>query len=363
MRKSKSRPESIDETPVEQQAQEWFVRLNSNDVTATERAEFQSWLQADAMHCRAYEDLEALWEITGKFANSREITSARKQIRDNLSVKNKTKRSVVHELFRSRWAQCAVAASLAIAILSGIPLGDDDIWLAPAARDVYETVIGERQKVVLSDGSTIFLDTHTKLVADFSDDSRHISLEKGQARFNVAHDAQRPFTVNAGVGKITALGTAFIVKKTARDVLVTLIEGSVEVIQQNQMTTISHAPAQPANIGQQLAYSSKGISKADIIDIPQTTAWQEGRLVFDNHTLPEVISELNRYSKKKVVIGDRALRSMRITGVFNIDSKGSALAALQAYFALKVSTDQRGNLVLEPNDSFKRSLNNITQET
>jgi len=362
MKQRKSMPEGIGKNSVEQQAQEWFIRLNSNDINEAERAVHQSWLQADTSHGRAYEELETLWEITGKYANSREIAIARKQIRHNLSVKGKTKLNTVYELLLSRWAQCAVAASLVLAIVSAIPFGDD-IGRAPVTGDIYETLVGERQKIVLSDGSTIFLDTHTTLVADFTDDSRHISLEKGQARFNVAHDAQRPFTVNAGVGKITALGTAFIVRKTARDVLVTLIEGRVEVTQQNQMTTISHAPAQPDNLGQQLAYSSKGISKADIVDIPQATAWQEGRLVFDNHTLPEVISELNRYSKRKVVIGDRSLRSMRITGVFNIDSKGSALAALQAYFSLKVTPDQRGNLVLEPNDRTKKLLNNIRENT
>jgi transmembrane sensor len=167
----------------------------------------------------------------------------------------------------------------------------------------------------------------------------------------VAKDAERPFSVMAGIGKITALGTAFVVKKTPSDVLVTLIHGSVEVAQQNQMTTISHTPSQPDHIGQQLAYSRKGISKANIVDISQSVAWQDGRLVFENHTLAQVVSELNRYSKKKIVIGDRSLRAIRVTGVFNVGSDGNALEALQYYFSLKLTTDQRGNLVLISGDS------------
>ncbi|MDC1210836.1 FecR family protein [Porticoccaceae bacterium] len=340
---------SIDDTCIEDQAEKWFVRMGSSHVSELESANHQAWLEADPEHQRAYEKLQVMWDISGRFSNTTEIIAVRKKVRSKYSPP--TDRSGLLSFLRGGWNHAAIAASFALVALDGLHFGYDKTTPQQVIGDVYETRIGESKELILSDGSIIFLDTQTRIVADFSTQARHISLERGQAHFDVAHDADRPFSVMAGIGKITALGTAFVVKKTPTDVLVTLIKGRVEVAQQNQMTTISHAPSQPDHIGQQLAYSRKGISKANIVDIPQSVAWQKGRLVFENHTLAQVVSELNRYSKKKIVIGDRSLRVIRVTGVFNVGPDGNALQALQNYFSLQLTTDQRGNLVLIPADS------------
>ena len=350
MTKSSKEPvASIDDTRIEEQAEKWFVRIGSSNVSETELANHQAWLQADSTHRKAYEELQALWDISGRFSNAPEIRAVRQKVRSSATAKKD--RPDFFSFLNTRWAQAAIAASFVLVVLTSLQLGYGNASLEPVVGDIYETRIGESKEFVLSDGSIIFLDTQTRIVADFSPQTRHISLERGQARFDVAHDADRPFSVMAGIGKITALGTTFVVKKTPTDVLVTLIEGRVEVAQQNQMTTISHTASQPEHVGQQLAYSRKGISKASIVDIPQSVAWQDGRLVFENHTLAQVVSELNRYSKQKVVIGDRSLRSIKVTGVFNVGPDGNALEALQTYFSLKLTTDQRGNLVLISGDS------------
>ena len=358
MTKGSNRPaEAVENTLIENQAEKWFIRLGSSDISEAEVADYQAWLQADSKHRLAYEEIQVLWDITGRFSNTPEIIAARQTVRRDrvgkVTAGAKTRR--LSSVLNIRWAHAAIAASFTLVAIGSLHLGYGTSSQAVIAGDVYETRVGERKKLVLSDGSVIFLDTQTRIITDFSPETRQISLVRGQARFNVAHDADRPFSVIAGIGKITALGTAFVVKKTPSDVLVTLIEGRVEVEQQEQMTTITHTPTQPDHIGQQLAYSRKGISKANIVDIPQSVAWQEGRLVFENHTLAEVVSELNRYSKKKIVIGDRSLRSIRVTGVFNVGPDGNALQALQNYFSLKLTTDQRGNLVLISSDSDEAS--------
>ncbi|MFT7500501.1 MAG: transmembrane sensor [Rheinheimera aquimaris] len=344
---------SVEQKLIENEAEKWFIRLGSSDISEAEIGDHHAWLQADFKHRLAYEELQILWDITGRFSNSPDIMAARHKARHGGGgkVMDKTERRGLLSSLSSRWVHTAIAASCVLVAVGGLHLGYGTSPLTPIAGDVYETRIGERKRLKLSDGSIIVLDTQTRIIADFSPEARHISLERGQARFDVAHDTYRPFSVIAGIGKITALGTTFVVKKTPTDVLVTLIEGKVEVEQHNQMTTITHTASQPDHIGQQLAYSRKGISKANIVDIPQSVAWQDGRLVFENDTLAEVVSELNRYSKKKIVIGDRALRSIRVTGVFNVGADGNALQALQNYFSLKLTTDQRGNLVLISGDS------------
>lgn len=338
----------INKELIEEQAQAWFVRLNSADVSAVEKAEHQIWLQADSMHRLAFQELQNLWDIVGSFAEAPEIVAARQQVLRNTApvraIEPKKK-----SIFSRPWPVLAMAASLLIMVITAIQLDDNNFWNSPAQGDIYQTQVGERKTIVLADSSVVLLDTNTRLVTDYSQQRRRITLEKGQARFDVAHDAQRPFSVEAGEGVVTALGTTFVVRKTANDVLVTLIEGVVEVARQKQLMTISHSPDQHVDIAQQLVYSKKGISKADIVDIPQVTAWQRGRLVFDNHSLPEVIAELNRYSDKKIIIADRSLRSIRVTGVFNAGDNRSAIKALKTYFSMSLSTDSRGNFVLKSN--------------
>jgi transmembrane sensor len=334
----------INKELIEQQAQAWFVRLNSADISAVEKAEYQIWLQADSMHRLAFQELQNLWDIVGSFSDAPEIVSARKEVLRS-TAKNTEKKS----FFSRPWPTLAIAASAMLMVITAIQLDDSNFWNSAAQADIYQTQVGERRTVVLADNSVVLLDTNTRLVTDYSQQRRRITLEKGQARFNVAHDAQRPFSVEAGEGIVTALGTTFVVRKKANDVLVTLIEGVVEVARQKQLMTISHSPGEHEDIAQQLVYSDKGISKADIVDIPEVTAWQRGRLVFDNHSLPEVIAELNRYSDKKIIIADRSLRSIRVTGVFNAGDSHSAIKALKTYFSMSLSTDPRGNFVLKSN--------------
>lgn len=335
---------SIDKHLIEEQAQRWFLRSNSGEMTAVEKAEHQHWLQADSMHRIAFQELQNLWDIVGSFAEAPEIVTARQEILRNTGAETKSDKQ---SLFSRPWTILAMAASLLLTVITAIQLGQGNFFSAPAPGDIYQTQVGERKTIVLSDGSRVLLDTNTRLVTDYSQQSRRIRLEKGQARFDVVQDKQRPFSVEAGEGVVTALGTTFVIRKTADDVLVTLIEGIVAVAREKQRITISHAPNDHEDIAQQLVYSKKGISKADIVDVPEVTSWQRGRLVFDNHSLPEVVAELNRYSDKKIIIADRSLRSIRVTGVFTAGDDHSAIKALKTYFSMSLGTDPQGNFILK----------------
>ena len=356
---------NIDKELIEGQAQAWFVRFKSSNISPADQADFKRWMQADSMHRIAYQELQNLWDMVGSFAEAPEIVAAREKVlrdtagRSDIKSKGESKEESEKEpslfarlfmpLVTRPWSVLAIAASALVMVITATQLNDIDFWSAPAAGDIYQTQVGERKTIVLADNSVVILDTDTRLVADYSQQKRLISLEKGQARFNVAHEPRRPFSVEAGDGVVTALGTTFVVRKTANDVLVTLIEGKVKVARQSQLMTISHTPDDQKDIARQLVYSKKGISKPDVVDIPQVTAWEQGRLVFDNHSLPEVIAELNRYSDKKIIIADRTLRAIRVTGVFNAGDNRSAIRALKTYFSMSLSTDQRGNFVLKSN--------------
>ena len=102
-------------------------------------------------------------------------------------------------------------------------------WTWWQGRSTFTTGVGEQWVVQLADGSSVRLDTDSRVRVRFSDGQRLVDLERGQAMFSVAHDAQRPFVVAAGDARVTAIGTVFDVQRQSAGVSVTLVSGAVDV--------------------------------------------------------------------------------------------------------------------------------------
>lgn len=343
---------------------EWFARQQSDIRPIEESEQRTAWLNADPSHRAAYDELEELWALTAQYADRPEVLALRNSARQSFDAlkpaqEATTKTGHPHRhnpgANRAKWvtplkwlAPVAVAACLALFLLNtGVV---DDLMRPPEA---HETSVGESRNITLADGTTMTLDTYTRALVNFDNTARRVLLQRGQARFDIASDAARPFTVAAGSGEITALGTAFVVRKKRNEVIVTMLEGRVAV---------THAP--PANdstaggdstqrlqrleleAGQQTAYSVKGIMAATKADVLQATSWQQGRLVFENDPLIDVLNELNRYSRHKIELGDSKMKDIRVTGVFKTGNHSKAVKALQAYFPMRIVSDGKGNYVL-----------------
>ena len=116
-------------------------------------------------------------------------------------------------------------------------------WLV--LPDDYRTAIGERRVITLSDGSKLSLDADSEVTVRYGKHDRSLHLLKGQARFDVAHDKTRPFSVVAGSQKVIATGTAFNIDMAGPKVLVTLIEGHVVVLDEIEGSTTMPAVSWP----------------------------------------------------------------------------------------------------------------------
>lgn len=346
------------EVEVDEEANLWFTRLHSGTCTAEQIQAHKVWLDQDLMHRKAYRELEQLWSLVGDFGNRSEVRIARDEVGDSCCQKvtalhtrnEECARNVKEDLTAeksNKWLPWAMAASVTFAVL-GASLDYMNIWPPARPENVYQTDIGEQRSFSLADGSRMMLDTQTYIKIDFSENQRRVVLEKGQARFDVAHDKSRPFVVEAGKGMITALGTAFVVRKNIGEVLVTLIEGRVEVEQDESADIESSETSRELEAGQQLVYSDGGMSEAAPVNIDLATAWQHGRLIFEDHKLSEVVADINRYSKRKILIGDESLETIRITGVFKLGDKGRVIDTLKSYLSMNVTTDLKGNLILNP---------------
>lgn len=333
---------AADAGSVEQQAGRWFARLRGDQCSAEDRARHQAWLQADPAHRRAYAEMEALWKMAGGFADQAEIQPLRQQaLADTATPPAATEPAS----FTRRWLLPGAAAAVLLLLVLAFDFGRQTSPPALVAGGVHQTLTGEQKTLALIDGSTLVLDTQTRLRVDFSGAQRRIELQWGQARFDVAHQQARPFVVRAGSGDITALGTAFIVRKVDGDdsgeVRVTLLQGRLAVAPSGREPALAEA-------GQQLAYSAGGFSQTTAVTLEQATAWQQGRLIFEDHSLAEVLDDLNRYSHSKILLGDDSLGEIRITGVFKTGDSARIVETLRAYFSLRVSGDKQGNLVLLP---------------
>ena len=244
----------------------------------------------------------------------------------------------------SRWTPFNVsrlAAAISVIILgaSFILLSsyfriDDRKSQSLVLNDSYKSNVGEIRTIILPDGSSVLLGGGSKVQVHFSDDRRAIALARGEALFKVAKDPHRPFFVESGSGQIMARGTEFDVKRSLQNMTVTLIHGVVAV---NSRKSPEGSPV-ILNPGMQVdLFDSGHVGRVKFVDVNRVTDWRHGLLRFEDASLDSVIFDLNRYSKRMIVINGKDLEGKKITGSVKIDAIDDWLAGLSR--AIDVSLD------------------------
>ncbi len=212
--------------------------------------------------------------------------------------------------------------------------------------DLYRTGVGERRVVALRDGSSVTLNTASTVEVAYTDAERRVRLVRGEALFDVAHDAARPFLVDAGSARFRALGTAFNVRLRPDVVELTVTEGVVGVVAREGEVKAPPAARIAAGGGAIVRSGAVAPTALDGQHLRQRTAWQEGVLEFDGESLAQVVGEFNRYRRQPIVIGDARLESLRIGGRFEVDEADKFLAALTSSFPIEVIETADGGVLL-----------------
>ena len=316
-------------------AADWHALLNdANPQVETEDLEaFSAW-RADAGNRAEYERLDRISRDVRTLQDDPDIRLAtaealvRAPERQRIAARIATRR--VRLFVGSLVAACAV-----IAVTGG--------YLA--LRPTYKTEIGQTFAARLPDGSRLTLDTDSQVRVRFSRGERRVELLRGRALFEVAHNLQRPFIVEADGTRVRATGTRFEVRKVGQDVRVTLTQGSVEVVDKDAKSATWRLKP-----GQALALTpvATATAKPSAIDIQTATSWTSGHLTFQDLPLDEAVAELNRYSRDKVVLGDGAPRSRRISGVFSAGDNDDFIAAVSSLYGLKAMHRANGDIELQP---------------
>lgn len=327
-----------------EEASHWHVTLQAGDASDAELLRWQRWMEQSSEHAAAFDDIDRLWQAAGQL----DATRLREARHDPAGAGNpapaqtppptpapaRAARQPARRTWRP-WAAAAVA-TLALVLVAGVLM-----QRPPAAPDVrtLATAIGERRQVQLDDGSTLVLDAASEAVVRYGADERHIRIERGRAYFDVAHEAQRPFVVEAGDVSSRALGTRFAVGRgPGGGVSLTVIEGRVRV-----GTGAMAAAARPQDVlrDQRVDYTpAGGFTRPVDINAGMATAWRDGTVVYQSEPLSRVIEDLNRYSHRPVRLEQVELGPTEVTGLWQLDDLDAWINGLAASLDLEVRRTQ-----------------------
>jgi transmembrane sensor len=352
---------SVPTTPtgtVEEQAAAWRDLLHDPQVSTAQREDFSRWREQSPKHAEAYARIDRGWAFAEALAKSPEMLTMEKEVLARIALRAGHGQQ---RFGRHRWM--ALAAGLLILIVGGLVATggspDELRWLADRTRHalvgetLYRTTVGERLAVSLSDGSTITLNTRSRAAVRYHDGIRSVTLLDGQALFDVAHDAQRPFIVTAGNRRVTALGTLFDVRLSEQQLEVTLIQGRVSV-EAEAATPASRlrtelAPGEQfvAALAAQEPRTTAAFPEVRPANVERAISWRNGQVHFDGDPLRDVIREINRYSERQFVLADERLGTLRISGAFNTGNTAAFIDMLTgSYLPVRIVEADRAHIVL-----------------
>ncbi len=328
------------------EASEWVSRMDRG-LDAREHEALQAWLASDRRCGTALVELAAVWDdmaILHELSDLFPLPASKRARRRRDPVV---------------WgAGLAVAAALVLAWFSPLVQAPPATDLPTVASDqadtgsIISTMVGAQQTELLPDGSTVHLNTDSRIEASFEDTERRVVIHRGEVTFDVVPQPARPFTVVAGSHEIRAIGTAFNVRlreKGHLDVLVT--EGEVLVKEVPSQSLPRREPEQPEAAREislvagellMLGTQERQIRRVTAHESSARLAWQLGILVFNGDPLEAVLVEVARYTDLDFQIAQDELREIRVGGVFNASDIDGLLLSLSENFGIDVTRESEG---------------------
>lgn len=332
---------------MEQQARQWLIRMDGDEpLTEAEQKALKEWMGRSSAHREELVRLSRFWSQANVL---NELAAA----------------APTGEPARSRgmgrvWTALVAGAAVLGSILT-VYLG-----LQPSNRAVthsYETTIGQRKTIFLSDdGSSIQLNTDSRIDVTYNPRERRIRLSRGEAFFSVAPDARRVFEVHMADSVVRAIGTAFNVHLEGRTIELVVTKGSVEVSdaideRMSSQRTSDQTTRRMSDLGRleagEAAFFVSGsermrVQRLSEAELQRRLSWQDGYLAFSGEPLIDVVTQMNRYSAIKVSVGEASLESIPIGGDFKIGDVEGMLDLLHSTLGIQARWEGEHRVVLEP---------------
>jgi ferric-dicitrate binding protein FerR (iron transport regulator) len=340
---------------------EAIVGYYTNILTQPQAEELLEWLGEDEDNRRYFTELEKVWYASGQLSKKeKDINGAWSSLLDKIK-ENDIRKMPKPELRIGISLLFRVAA--AVLLLAVVGMGTVFVFRSPKVKSevaYFEAFApkGSRSFITLSDGSTVWLNSGTKLryQSNFGKEGRDLFLE-GEAYFVVAKNAEIPFTVRTSDVCVTAIGTAFNVKAYNEEgsIETTLEKGEVRIdaldnsrikpestpvylkpnqkavyIKSNKNISVNSSVQQVQKNVNESAAKIKTIplSIENMSDTKLTTSWKDSRWIFKSEKLLSLKPILERRYDISIIFMDSVLMSYKFTGTLKEESLEQVLKAI-----------------------------------
>lgn len=332
-----------------EQAARWLIRLRETPDDDQLLSEWLAWCEAAPDNLATFERLRSTWQLMGEASAA---AGEQAPVVHDLRGRRRPSLDELHARRRpwpwrvgakpSAWRRLAQAAAVAAVLVAGVALVAR--VLPPLGTQTLSTPLAVHGSSALPDGSQVEIGALSRISTRYSERERRVRVESGEAYFEVARDRRRPFVVEVDGLIVTAVGTAFNVRRDEARVVVTVSEGRV------RLDAPRDAAPLEAGVGEQLVYSAseRRIVRAVEVDPEVATAWRQGVLKFVHAPLDQVVADLNRYSRRPIRLGDARLAELRYTGTVFSGQLDDWLEAMSDVFPVRVESHGRDGIVLQP---------------
>lgn len=337
--------------PTEDEAAAWWLKLQASEghLTAEEGDAFDAWLAADPANDVALQRCATAWNRLEGFAAAPEMVALRADALEHMRRAN-----------QRRWAKPFRLEKLAYATAAAVVLsiGGGAWYLNMSGAQHLATGMGERRVLALSDGSHVSMDAETQVAATLSRDQRRLRIDAGRAKFEVAAEPDRPFTVEAGGHIVVATGTSFSTERVDGKLHVIVYEGKVVVLNgampdpRTLLALRTHPTTDVVALmpGQEFVISdgkSRGVVRDDV---PGSSSWEAGMLEFIEEPLSDAVAQLNRYSTEAMVVADARAAAIKVDGVFKAGQTDAFLEAMSRVYPVRTRRREDGTIEIRSRD-------------
>jgi transmembrane sensor len=331
---------------LEDQAREWYLRLQEDPANDGLREDFLAWYETDERHRRTYEEVASFWLDIEEMADEEmadHVTNDAPPVSASVtSLAGRRKRVPPRGKFLSG-NLARIAAGIVILLAVGFSWYGYSSYLP---EGTYRTDVGEQTRILLADGSRVFMNTDSLLREEYTAGLRKVVLLRGEAIFDVEKDPARPFVVETNYGAVRAVGTEFSVYDRDDKAEVIVIEGTVAMHRGPDLRemvrssgTIPEKDDLYVSGGQKIfVYDDHfgAVGQASQLDLDRLYFSRQGKVIFRGQPLSEIVREMARYTNKKIIITDRAVKQMKMGGAFDIDDFEAFINAVEDAFPVKV---------------------------
>lgn len=334
---------------IKQQARSW-VRCLNRGLTDSEKPQLIAWLNQNPYHH------QAIYKAASVFDNINELS----ELNGIFPIEKNNRLSA----FSAKSLFMIIALLCLLTIFLGKSISTFPVFSPEKAIISHQTKIGEQNNFILSDGSKVTLNTHSKIIVNYSKEHRNIHLLYGEAQFDVAKDKTRPFTVNTGNKSFTALGTIFNIQKNNElDMELIVSEGQVLVsnhLDRNTLAILIDNESQKHDSNMIITDGEKSIIENKIqqkivklskSQAEQELSWQQGMLIFKGETLRQALSEVSRYSNVQFEIANEEVSNIKIAGYFKAGDINGLLQSLALNFNIKYKFNATKSIQLSKADN------------